>query len=147
VRKSILLFGLCVLVAIPLVSCRTPSAGIVVEGPASGIEIERHHGTTITVGSKLVGARARVLAYNVGRKNDLLLAQITIQNVTRDDLQFEYRFRWHDKNRMELDVVEPIWVPVSISAKDQVRLNAIANNKAAEGFDFQIRFSRPSPRW
>ena len=137
-RKSILLWGLCILVVIPLSSCRTPSAGIVVEN---------HDSTTITVNSKVVGQKAQVLAYNVGRKNDLLLAQITIQNVTRDDLQFEYRFRWQDKDRMELDVVKPIWIPVSISAKDQVRLNAVATNKAADGFDFQIRYSRPSMRW
>jgi len=138
VRKNLLLNALCILAAIQFVSCRTPSAGVVVENFDS---------TTITVNSKVVGRKARVLKYNVETRNDLLLAQITIQNAAKDDLQFEYRFRWYDKDRIWLDVVEPLWIPVSISAKDQIPLNAIANNKTAHGFDFQIRYSLPSMRW
>ena len=119
-------------------SCRTPS---------SGITVESYPSTKITVNSKIVGGMAQVMEYSAAKRNNLLQAQIQVQNITQKDCQFEHRFRWLNADGMEVGQGMSTWTPQSISAKEKVFLQAIAPNKEAEDFVFEIRFSRPSTRW
>lgn len=121
-----------------LTSCRTPSSGIVVES---------HPKTTITVNSTMVGRRIQVVDCNVAKRDNLLQAQITAQNITQKDVQFEYRYRWTNKEGQAVDSGMSTWIPISMSAMEKQLLSAIAPNKEAEDFIFEIRFSRPSTRW
>ena len=121
-----------------LSSCRTPS---------SGITVESYPKTQITVNSKMVGTRLNVLEYNARKENDLLQVQITAENVSKKDCQFEYRFEWKEKDGMVIDTPMTTWVPISLSSKEKAGMKAVAPAAKAEDFTFIVRFSRPSTRW
>jgi len=119
-------------------SCRTPSAGITVDSYPS---------TQITVDAKMVGRRIKVVEYNARKRDGQLQVQITAQNVTKKDCQFEYRFQWLDKDGMSVDTTTTVWQPASISAMEKAFLKGMAPTRSVEDFVFIVRFSRPSTRW
>jgi uncharacterized protein YcfL len=121
-----------------LVSCRTPS---------SGVTVESYPSTKITLNSKLVSGRVKVVEYAAVKRNKKLQAQITLQSAVQRDVQFEYRFRWLNSDGMMLDSGLSTWVPTSISAKEKTPINAISASQEAEDFIFEVRFGRPSTRW
>ena len=92
-KKFGLVFGMLAVGALLTTGCRTPSAGVTVES---------YPHNKISVNSKLFGGWMTVTEIAAAKKNDLLQAQIAAQNTTTRDCQFEYRFRWLDKNGMEV---------------------------------------------
>jgi uncharacterized protein YcfL len=136
--RKMFISGAVVLMAGLLASCRTPSSGIVVES---------YPKTQIAVNSKVLGSRVQVQECNFGKRNELLQAQMRIQNVTQKDMQFEYRFRWVTKDGMEVASGMSTWLPVSIRAKETALINAIAPNKEVEDMIWDLRFVRPSTIW
>ena len=119
-------------------SCATTSSGTIVE---------TYPRTQITEQSKLLDKKVQILQINNVWLHDLLQAQIKIQNVTRQDIQFEYMFTWFYKNGMKADSDSSIWIPISISAKDTAFLNAVAPSKDIKDYSLEIRFVRNSQRW
>ena len=126
--------GLAVLVA----GCRTPS---------SGITVESYPRSKITVNSKMVGNRIEVVEYLAAKVNDQLVLQMSVQNTTQKDLQFEYRVEWKDKAGLLMDTPLTTWIPFSVSGKEKASLKAMSPSSKAEDFTFIVRFSRPSTRW
>jgi uncharacterized protein YcfL len=137
-NKFAWLLGVLLAGVVLAAGCRTPSAGITVES---------YPRNKISVNSKLFGGWMAVTEISTAKKNDLLQAQITAQNTTTRDCQFEYRFRWLDKNGMEINTTMSTWVQVSLSAKEKALMRGIAPSKDVEDFDFIVRFLRTSARW
>jgi len=121
-----------------MAGCRSPSAGVTVES---------YPRNSITVNSKIFGGWFVVTEVAAAKKNDLLQAQITVQNSTKDDAQVEYRFRWLDKNGMEISTPNAIWTQSSVAAKEKTRFRGIAPSRDVEDFDLMVRFIRTSSRW
>ncbi len=137
-KNTGLILGILLLGAGLVAGCRTPSAGITVES---------YPHNKISVNSKLFGGWLTVTEMSTAKKNDLLQAQITAQNTTTRDCQYEYRFRWLDANGMEIPTAMAGWVQVSVSAKEKALMRGIAPNREAADFDFIVRFMRTSARW
>lgn len=122
-----------------LTSCRTPSAGVVVETyPGSGPKI--------TVNSKIVGSMLEVLEFNNAVRNGLLQVQITVQNTTQKDISFEYCFQWVSSTGMKVDSISENWTPLSLGGKEKSMINVMSPCKEAQDYIFKIRFVRPSTR-
>jgi uncharacterized protein YcfL len=137
--KKWLLFAVPILCAAAFSSCRTPSAGITVES---------YPKTKIAVNSKIVGRWLEVTDTTAAKRdNDLLQAQVTVQNRRQYDCQFEYRFRWLNKNGMAVGSGLSVWTPISISAREKALLNGVAPSKEVEDFILDVRFSNPGSRW
>lgn len=128
----------CLLAVLPLAGCRTPT---------SGITIDSYPRTAITVNSKMVGSRLSVKEVNVVKQDDLMVAQVTVQNVTQRDLQFEYRYRWLDGAGMEVDTRTATWVPLGVTAREHQMMRGVAPTARAEDFIVDIRLRAPSTRW
>ncbi|MEI7436483.1 MAG: YcfL family protein [bacterium] len=123
-----------------LTGCRTP--------PSAGITVESYQKNSITVNSKILRGWLTVTEVTANRGvNELLSAQVTAQNVTQKDCQFEYRFEWLDKNGMTINTLMTTWVPLSVSAMEMARMRAVAPSKAAEDFVLIVRFTQSSERW
>jgi uncharacterized protein YcfL len=99
------------------------------------------------VNSRILGGWLSVVEVNTAKKNDLLMGQVTAQNSTQKDCQFEYRFRWLDGDGMELTTTMTVWTPVSVAAMEKKMMQGIAPGRNAENFVFDVRFRRPSMRW
>jgi len=115
---------------------------------SAGESIETYPQTSLTINSKIVGQRLNVLEC-IARKTDtgILQGQVTVQNTTRKDYQFEYRFQWLDKDGIQIESGLSIWKPISISSKEKGMLKGTAPNKKAEDFIMIVRFNRTSDRW
>jgi len=137
-NKYIFLLGVMLVGVVLTTGCRSPSAGVTVES---------YPHNKISVNSKMFGGWMTVTEVAAAKKNDLLQAQIAAQNTTTRDCQFEYRFRWLDKNGMEVSTPMSMWVQVSVSAKEKALMRGIAPSKDVEDFDFIVRFLRTSARW
>ena len=126
--------------ALVLSGCRTP--------PSAGITVESYQKNSITVNSKILRGWLNVTEVTAARgENDLLVAQITAQNTTQKDCQFEYRFEWLDKNGLAINTLMTTWIPISVSGMEKARMRAVAPSKAAVDFVLIVRFRRSSERW
>lgn len=138
-KKHMLLSVIGIVLLIALGSCRTP--------PSAGITIETYPQNSIKVNSRILGGWLTVTEVNTVKKNDLLVGQVTAQNSTKKDCQFEYRFRWLDGDGLELTTIMAVWTPVSVAAMEKKMMAGIAPSKTAANFVFDVRFRRPSMRW
>lgn len=138
-KKHMLLSVIGVVLLIALGSCRTP--------PSAGITVETYPQNKMQVNSRILGGWLSVVEVNTVKKNDLLVGQVTAQNSTQKDCQFEYRFRWLDGDGLELTTIMSVWTPVSVAGMEKKTMQGIAPAKNAANFVFDVRFRRPSARW
>ena len=126
--------------ALVLNGCRT--------APSAGITVESYRKNTITVNSKILGGWLSVTEVTAVRgENGLLSAQVTAQNTTQKDCQFEYRFEWLDKNGLSINTLMTTWIPINASGLEKSRMRAVAPSREAEDFILIVRFRRSSERW
>ncbi len=126
--------------ALVLTGCRTP--------PSAGITVESYQKNSITVNSKMLRGWLNVTEVTAARgENDLISAQITAQNITQKDCQFEYRFEWLAKNGLSINSGLTTWVQINVSGMEKARMRAVAPTKTAEDFILIVRFRRTSERW
>ena len=72
--------------------------------------------------------------------NDLLFAEITIENPTQNRYtDVIYRFKWYDQRGREVAEAFSVWKPLFIEAMDEQRVKAVAPDPKAEEFRFYIK--------
>jgi len=138
-NRNLFMIGVLLLGLGLTTSCRTP--------PSAGITVETYPQNKMQVNSRILGGWLTVVEVNTVKKNDLLVGQVTAQNSTQKDCQFEYRFRWLDGDGLELTTIMSVWTPVSVAAMEKKMMAGIAPAKNAANFVFDVRFRRPSARW
>jgi uncharacterized protein YcfL len=114
---------------------------------SAGTVVDSYPNTRVTANSKMLAKRLEVSEYNARKINELIQAQITVLNITRKNLQFEYRFEWKDKDGIIIDTPLTTWIPFSLAAKERSTLKAMAPSSKAEDFVLTVRFSWKSTRW
>ena len=114
---------------------------------SAGIQVESYPHNRITVNSKMFGERFRVTQC-VAAKTEAgrLQATVSLENCG-GDCQFQYRYRWLDKNGIEVKSGSSIWIPMSAGAKEVKLLSGLAPELAVEDYILDIRFSYGSTRW
>ncbi len=65
---------------------------------------------------------------------NIMRSQVGLRNRGSSAAQFKYKFRWFDKNGMELDAEGSPWVPSSILPGDIIRVQGLAPSPAAKSF-------------
>ncbi len=101
----------------------------------------------VTANSVILQNHLKVVERSVRKINDFLEVQIRGQNVTRKDVQFEYRFIWLDEDGIELDSAMSTWKPMALHAKEEAVMKGMASTKDAVDFLMEVRFVSPSTRW
>ena len=137
-KRSLLIGLVMALVAGLTTSCRTP---------LSGIRIESYPHNKLTINSKIVGGCLQVVECNATKRNELLQAQVTVENITQTNIPFQYRYRWLTKDGMQTGHPNPIYESIGIEAKGKAMLNAIAPNKEADDYILDVSFSQSSVSW
>ena len=80
-------------------------------------------------------------------KNGFLQAQIEAVNLGRKDVQFQYRFRWLNEQKMLIPAATAIWKPVSVGARSTEYFTSTAPTTDARDFFMEVRFVHDSTRW
>ena len=115
----------------------TPSTNIETEG-------ERYK---ITANSLILSNCIKVLDIQTRIENGLLEAKVFGQNISRKDIQVEYRFVWLDNDGFEIDKETTVWKPMSLYSKEKAYMYGIATSSNAADFLMAIRFIRSANRW
>lgn len=92
--------------------------------------------------------RLQLTRRNVGvTPSGLYRAQIEARNLTRRDVQFQYRYRWLDDQHMVVDSPMSIWRTASLGARSTEYFTATAPALNARDFVMEVRFVHDSTRW
>lgn len=131
------LLSVWVLSAICLTGCSTTSpisAGTLIGCPDGEIWKLREN-------NPLLGKYLSVGDVHQARVNGLRKVEVVAGNVSDSVLQFEYRFRWLDENKMEIkSSTLSGWNSVSSNARDQFTMTGVAPSEKAQGWLFMVRF-------
>ena len=131
------LIGIVVLVLVA--SCGPRGAG-----SQTGTMVRSYHPDKLVENSRIVANRLKVLHRDADRVNGLLRIQITVENVTDERLQFEYRYTWFDASGFEIETPMSNWQTVVVNAKDEAYMSGVAPNAVVEDFKFVVRYPN---RW
>lgn len=114
---------------------------------SAGIMVESYPQTKIKVNSKIFGDHFRVVETAAAKgDNGLLRATVSVENL-KGDCQFQYHYRWLDKNGIEVRTGLGVWQPMSAGSREVKLLTGVAPAKNVEDFILDIRFSYGSTRW
>jgi uncharacterized protein YcfL len=129
-----------------VVACGLLAVGCISSAPEEvikddGVYEVRSHSMTLRNAIRLTRRNVEV------NKNGFLDAQVEAVNLTRKDIQFQYRFRWMDERKMLIDSAASIWKPVSVGAKSTEFFTSTAPTTEANDFWLEVRFVHTSARW
>lgn len=114
---------------------------------SAGLWVESYPSTRIVVNSSFFNGWFRVLETAITRgDNGLLQATIAVLN-ERSDCQVEYRYRWRDKNGIEVTSNIAIWKTLACGSREKVMMTGIAPSPAVEDFILDMRFVQKSTRF
>lgn len=111
-----------------------------------GLRVESYPQTTITVNKRLFDGWFKVNAVSIGERENLLYAQVTLENL-KGDCRLEYRYQWLDAQGVGLMYHTPAWIPASVSRRELTLLKGIAPSPEAKDFILDVRMRRASTRW
>lgn len=108
---------------------------------------------TATVTSEPDGSKRQVIVSNsgflsanlniedtkMGKAGDLLRVQATIKNQSSGDLNFQYKFKWLDKDDFEVAIDGRPWQPITITGYESKSVQAVAPNPTATSFQILVQ--------
>lgn len=130
--------------------CLLAMAAVAMTGCLSSAPTEvekRGEEYAVTVNSLLLDNHIRVTERSTRRTNGLLEVQVRGQNVSRQDVQCEYRFIWLDPDGIQLDTETSTWKQLSLHAKESAFMTGICPSQDGTDFLLSIRFVHQSTRW
>lgn len=118
--------------------------------PTAGTRVESYNSDKIIETRFVVRKRLRIEDVRRSMSNGLLHVDISavsqghfftpFASFGRKPYQYEYRFRWLDENRMEVDGGRSTWRSIVVDARDKVHMQGTAPSSAATDFEFVVRF-------
>ena len=106
-----------------------------------GIYTVKSHSMTLRQHLRLT---RRTVDFN---KNGFLQAQIEAVNLGRKDVQFQYRFRWLNEQKMVVPAATAIWKPISVASKSTEYFTSTAPTPECRDFYMEVRFVYDTTRW
>lgn len=93
----------------------------------------------IVSNSGFLSANLRIADTKTGKAGDLMRVQATIENKSRNDASFQYKFKWLDKDGFEVSVGGRPWQPLTITAYESKAVQAVAPNASATTFQVLVQ--------
>ena len=83
----------------------------------------------------------RVVPVNLVEKysNDILRVQVTVENPSVFETDYQYKFRWLDGDGMEVAPEGEPWKPKKLPGRGRDHLNGVAPNPSVESFELRVR--------
>ena len=80
-----------------------------------------------------------LLEVNRATSGDIVRAQVHLRNKSSFSVNYQYKFRWYDRNGFEIAPEGEPWRPQRAAGKAEVRLQAVAPNPAVARFELWLR--------
>ncbi|KZY64692.1 hypothetical protein A3742_14745 [Oleiphilus sp. HI0071] len=75
----------------------------------------------------------------MGQAGNLLRVQATIKNQSSGDINFQYKFKWLDKDDFEVAIDGRPWQPLTITGYESKSVQAVAPNPTATSFQILVQ--------
>jgi uncharacterized protein YcfL len=137
VRESRCLIQLGLVALLLATSCGMHSGGT-----QAGTVMRTYDPNELVENSRMVANRLDVVRRDADRVNGLLRVQVTVENVTTESLEFEYRYTWFDAKGLEVKTPASVWQSVQVLAKDESYLTGVAPNDNVTDFKLVIRYPK-----
>lgn len=83
--------------------------------------------------------RLEVIETVAAKAGDLMRGSVEVQNGSRDNYTFEYRFKWYDAAGMEINAESTAWTPVTMSPQETKSLQSLAPNPTGTTFKLFLK--------
>ena len=90
--------------------------------------------SVIEYNSAQIGSRLTIKDVKVRKVNDLLQASVDLRNTWNFKLDFQYKFKFFDKDGFEVDPDGRPWTPLLLTGDEVGTVQATAPNATAESF-------------
>lgn len=128
------------LVALLLAACATTAPNILhVQAGPGGLSSKKIEVNDGSLSRKLAFGEVSIRPLDLGSSMEV---QVIIENTSKRDVVFEYRFIWYDAAGFELSSVTS-WIPASLSGREGRGFKSTAPGPNATNFKCMIR--RPHP--
>ena len=105
-------------------------------------QLETQDGKTQTVlhsNNFTLASRLSVSHIITGQSGDLMQAQATLENRWKFELDFQYKFKWFDKNGFEVAPEGQPWQQLVMAGRTQANVQALAPNPTAVRFEIWVQ--------
>lgn len=115
-----------------LSACAVNETATVTTGPDGTTQV-------IESNSGILSAALKIADAKVGSAGNLMKVQATIKNDSRSALNFQYKFKWLDKDGFEVAIDGRPWTPLTITPYESKSVQAIAPNPTAKAFKIMVQ--------
>lgn len=119
----------CVLL---LSACAVNETATVKVGPDGKTQI-------IESNSGILAASLSIVDTKTAHSGNLMKAQATIKNESRSALNFQYKFKWLDKDGFEVAIDGRPWTPLTITPYESKSVQAVAPNPTVASFKILVQ--------
>jgi uncharacterized protein YcfL len=94
--------------------------------------------TRIMFNDPVTQKRVQIVDVVDTRKNGLMHAVVTMENLTKRNLRVQYRFRWFDANGAPLMPANDVYLTQLLEGKETAAVQSMAPTPEAVSFRFQV---------
>ncbi|BAW79873.1 hypothetical conserved protein [Candidatus Nitrosoglobus terrae] len=91
--------------------------------------------TVVHSNNLLLSSRLAIKNIIISQVGDLMKAQATLENRWKFRLDFQYQFKWFDKNGFEIAPERSPWQQLVMPGRTQANVQALAPNSSAMRFE------------
>lgn len=129
-KRTFVLPGLLTLAV--LAGCTSGTVG-------SGTPTDVAYDTSINYNSVILATRLKVSNILTRQQNDLLQVSVELHNHWDLSLDFQYKFKFYDKDGFEVSTDGRPWIPIVLTGNETSSVQALAPNPSAVSFKIFVQ--------
>lgn len=87
----------------------------------------------------LLYSRLRIEDLKTRKRGDLMQVQATLENMWKFELDFQYKFKWFDKDGFEINPEGQPWQQLVMAGRNKTQVQGVAPNPSATRFEIWVR--------
>jgi uncharacterized protein YcfL len=95
--------------------------------------------TVLKSNNSMLQSRISINELKKRRVGDLLQVQATLENQWKFELDFQYKFKWFDKDGFEINPEGQPWQQLVMGGRTQANVQGVAPNPTAKSFEIWVR--------
>jgi uncharacterized protein YcfL len=98
-----------------------------------------NYATSIDYNSTMLAMRVKVSDLRTRRADNLLQVGVDLHNHWDSTLDFQYKFKFFDKDGFEVSPDSRSWIPITITGNETAQVQAVSPNPTATTFKIYVQ--------
>jgi len=124
--------GAALVLSMALASCSSGTVG-------SYNKTEEGFASSINYNSSILASRLKVSDIKTRKVDNMMQVSVDLHNHWDFTLDFQYKFKFFDKDGFEVGTDTRAWTPIVISGNETASVQALAPNPSAETFKIYVQ--------